>query len=144
MSVTLKPNNDGTVDIQVDGVTKLTYNVDGTWTTTVSPSTTDDSKKLATTELVRDLALGVDQTWQNVTASRTLGVTYTNATGKPITVVVTWNSTSGTCTVDVGGVTVFVSPTSSTYLSPVTFVVPAGQSYVVSGGTAFLRWTELR
>lgn len=30
--------------------------------------------------------LGVNQTWQNVTASREMGVTYTNTTGKPIAI----------------------------------------------------------
>lgn len=29
-------------------------------------------------------SIGVNQTWQDVTASRTIGVTYTNTTGKPI------------------------------------------------------------
>lgn len=33
-------------------------------------------------------AIGVGQTWQNVTASRVSGTTYTNTTGKPIMVVV--------------------------------------------------------
>lgn len=33
-----------------------------------------------------DLGVGQGQSWQNVTASRALGTTYTNTTGKPILV----------------------------------------------------------
>ena len=36
--------------------------------------------------------IGIGQTWQNVTASRSAGVTYTNTTGKPIIISVTASS----------------------------------------------------
>lgn len=34
--------------------------------------------------------IGVGQTWQNVTASRAFGVTYTNTTGKPIVLMISF------------------------------------------------------
>lgn len=39
------------------------------------------------TPLVLDKMIGLNQTWQNMTASRVSGTTYTNTTGKPIMVV---------------------------------------------------------
>ena len=38
--------------------------------------------------------MGLGQTWQNVTASRVAGVTYTNTTGKPIMLCVIANFTT--------------------------------------------------
>ena len=80
-------------------------------------------------------SLGVGQSWQNVTASRASGVTYTNTTGKPILVVV--NTYNGTPIVD--GVTL-------RYLGLATeggwsFIVPSGSTYSVTGVQS---WAELR
>lgn len=84
--------------------------------------------------------LGVGQTWQNLTGSRSSGVTYTNSTGKPIQVIMTNNSNSPATTITVGGVTIF----NTTILGPHSFIVPAGSTYVVSGGSGVLNWSELR
>jgi hypothetical protein len=89
-------------------------------------------------------SLGYGQTWQNVTSSRVLGTTYYNTTGKPITVLISWNSTSGVATASVGGAVVFNSATGGAYISTTTFIVPVNQSYVVSGGNGVQTWTELR
>lgn len=93
-------------------------------------------------------ALGSGQTWQNVKASRALGVTYTNSTGKPIQVQVTTFASGGDlATATVGGVEVskITTPASSATLN--SFVVPPGATYKVDqGGTSptIFTWTELR
>lgn len=87
------------------------------------------------------------QTWKNVTASRVLGTTYTNTTGRPILVVysayVTNNWAAITATVD--GVAVARAGFSSTDgTSSVSFVVQNGKTYSISVGTAGGTWAELR
>lgn len=49
----------------------------------VSTSTTE-AATAAQVKILNDQAFGVGQTWNNVTASRVLGTTYTNTTGKTI------------------------------------------------------------
>ena len=88
--------------------------------------------------------LGVGQTWQDVTASRSIGTTYTNSTGKAIMVIVSWNSTSGTATATVSGVTIMQSATGGSFIDSTSFVVPAGGTYAISGGSGFTNWVELR
>ena len=96
--------------------------------------------------------LGVGQTWQNVTGSRALDVTYTNTTGKPIQIAVQ-NTTSGAgpggySAVTVDGLTVYSC--YSMYIGvPVgvpNVIVPDGSTFMVTGaGTAVLNtWLELR
>lgn len=100
--------------------------------------------------------LGVNQTWQSVTASRALSTDYTNSTGRPIMVVVTSTrssaAASGSITAVVGGVTVgsvYTFETNSSVYQPfqnsLTFVVPAGATYRVNGSSTVLNtWVELR
>ena len=84
-------------------------------------------------------SLGVGQTWGDRTGNRSLGVTYTNSTGKPIGVA--WQSTSGyNPTVVVDGVTIV---TATSYLVFVFFVVPNGSTYSISTSNSYL-WCELR
>jgi hypothetical protein len=96
--------------------------------------------------------IGIGQTWQNVAASRALGTTYTNSTGRPIQVSVAAaiSAASAWLTMTVSGVTVALS--SGTYATGARaeitgVVVPAGGTYSVSAstGTATIQtWTELR
>jgi hypothetical protein len=86
--------------------------------------------------------LGVGQTWQNATASRTAGVTYTNTTGRPIQVVVNATLSSSTATLTVNGVVVSVSGFNTTGTGFLSAIVPAGNTYVFAGVVA--SWVELR
>lgn len=94
-------------------------------------------------------ALGWGQTTQNVTASRALGATYKNTTGKPIMVsvcVTIQEEITATLTVAgqvvsqfyqaVDGATGFMHATHS-------WIVQNGEAYSASGGTLF-SWKELR
>jgi len=91
--------------------------------------------------------IGLGQSWSDVTASRALGSTYTNSTGKPIQVIVTvaHNSVS-TATVSVGGVTIASSYNDGARSGRFSFIVPNGVSYIVPAvtGVALSLWTELR
>ena len=96
--------------------------------------------------------LGVGQTWQ--IPSRAGGTTYTNSTGKPIQVTISFSqglSGSGSATVVVSGVTISSTSYSTTASGgglPYTysFIVPNGATYSisVSGNTSLGTWAELR
>lgn len=91
--------------------------------------------------------IGVNQTWQNVTASRVSGTTYTNSTGKPITIkVYSVAAPTSQVAITVSG-TAF--PTISSSVGGGTFqvfdmaIVPAGATYsATTVGT--MTWWELR
>ena len=63
--------------------------------TAPTQETGDSSTKIANTAFVANTALGIGQTLQDVKASRAIGTTYTNTTGKPIVVSVSFQSTAG-------------------------------------------------
>lgn len=114
---------------------------------------TSIDKRLAVVELSASKAAGVDQTWQNMAASRADSVTYTNTTGRAISVSVGWNSgTSGAITLNllVGGVVASsnqtVPPAGFNNVATVSAVVPNGATYSVtrSGGSTLNYWSELR
>lgn len=85
----------------------------------------------------RPRGLGDGQAWQNVTASRVSGTVYTNTTGRPIFVQVSF--TTGGVYVVVDGVNLTVSAYHA------AFIVPAGSTYKVTYGSPVnLTWVELR
>lgn len=92
--------------------------------------------------------LGVGQTWQNVTASRALGTTYTNSTGKPIQITVSVASSSNSAAyIVVSGVQVRLSDIVNPFSSSGTCTIPHGATYsvtVAAGTPALASWTELR
>lgn len=91
--------------------------------------------------------LGAGQTWQNVTASRAIGTTYTNSTGKPVFIMVTTNAVNNvtiTLTID-GAARSSMGIGSNIPLSPnVAAVIPNGSTYSVAASSAILTWSELR
>jgi hypothetical protein len=96
--------------------------------------------------------LGVSQTWQNVTGSRATGTTYTNSTGRPITVCVllaTANLANGSGSLNVGGLAVapmncYVNASTPPRYA-MTVVVPSGSTYSASVSSSSLAsWYELR
>ena len=89
--------------------------------------------------------LGVGQTWQDVTASRASGTTYTNTTGKSICVMANSTySTSTTFWMFINGTQVYgTNGTSSVGQRNAGFmIVPNGSTYSVT--TTIERWWELR
>ena len=113
----------------------------GTSTTqTVSPKGLADS-----------VLAGKTQTWQTVTGSRALGVTYTNSTGAPIIVhAVLSGAGAGAPTAEgfIGGVSRFKDARDAAgpgVVATVVLVVPPGSTYSVTGSNHNLFvWHELR
>jgi len=93
-------------------------------------------------------ALGVGQTWQNVSGSRTSGTTYYNTTGRPITVSAgstTSASTGSSTSASVNGVVISSQNVSQVNCGVgVTFVVPSMGSYSVAATYPWSHFAELR
>ena len=96
-------------------------------------------------------ALGMGyQSWQDVSASRASGATYTNTTGSPIMLCVTFPDTSSLtaiATASVNGVTIFyITYDVGSQVGNVvqTLLVPAGATYRVFGTVGFSTWMEFR
>ena len=117
---------------------------DATTTTITLPATTGT---LALASSVKGLGLG-GETWHNVmsTPGRTSGTTYT-APSYPIMVTVGGQAVSGspTITIVVGGVTINTWSFPYGAGQPITFIVPASATYVVtfSAGCTMNYWNEL-
>jgi hypothetical protein len=118
--------------------------------TTASNFTQTLPASTGTMALTSDV-IGVSQNWTNVLGSRAFDTTYTNSTGKPITVWV-----GGTCTianensvgyVNVNGVNLGPTSGAANAKWQGTFIVPNGQTYYVtknSGTPTLEQWVELR
>jgi len=100
---------------------------------------------------VEDQIVGVNQEWQDVSASRAPNTVYTNSTGRPIVAAITiksgssssWNFRVGP---DIVGL-LPVSGSSASGVTAVSFVIPAGHVYrygVTAGSPSVLYWAELR
>ena len=106
-------------------------------------------QRLAQAVAANTSGLGVGQTWQDMSASRSIGTSYQNTTGKPISVSVSGYGTAGgvpMAQVSVDGSTwVSVVWRSDAAVNTASFIVPDGGYYrivnltAVSGG-----WAELR
>ena len=96
--------------------------------------------------------IGVGQTWQNVTASRAFGVTYTNSTGKPIFISVYGGGAPnhGTIEMLIDGIKIgqqgVNSVASAGMHATMTAIVPNGSTYRVNNvlGASLYIWAELR
>jgi len=75
------------VAFRVIGYIESTQTTAGTWATAPSTIQGYGGQALAVMS-----SIGYSQTWQDVTASRAAGTTYTNTTGRPITAIITVNN----------------------------------------------------
>jgi len=134
-----------------------------TFTGTVTAPTAvagTNTTQLATTAFVKAKSeldsIGVNQTWQGVTASRVVETTYTNSTGKPIMISVNVGNAStsvkGSFSVTVNGVQIannYVSTEENgvwgNVINTICAIVPNGHTYSFSVSSAYLNaFTELR
>lgn len=118
-------------------------------TTSTTQAVGTNTTAIATTAFVQAATFGSSsQAWSDVTGSRAFNTTYTNSTGKAISVAVTVTFQSGTAISGVvGGVTVIRSYAhASTEGGNITFIVPNGATYSVSqtGSISDTIWAELR
>ena len=126
---------------------------------TASTNISFDGIKLVSTALDNSITatanlhdLGVGQTWQDLTASRAAGVTYTNSTGKPIVVMARFTTaTTGDLILSVSGVMAdtFSNTTTQTngVFGVVVGIVPSGAIYAVNTTVSTWtkhQWSELR
>jgi hypothetical protein len=121
----------------------------------VAPSTTGNvlTSNGTTWTSAAPAGLGANQTWQNVTGSRSLNTTYTNSTGKPIFVSV-YYITSGTGnnllayvdSVTVAGMVFSLSFGTLATGDTFSFIVPAGSTYRIdtTAAPSISSWSELR
>ena len=132
------------VAFRVVGFIDITEATAGTWAT--APTLVQGCGGQAPTALS---SLGYGQTMQNLSGSRTPGTTYYNTTGRRFFCAVAMNNsaTSATIIATVNGQIFGSTAVSVPNVSPVSFIVPPGGSYVVamSGGTSSINsWVELR
>ena len=131
------------VPFRVVGFIDITEATAGAWAT--APTTIQGGGGQA---LAAMSSLGYGQTWQDLTGSRALNVTYYNTTGKPILVNVKTVATAGAAIqMTIGG----VGPITGSSLSAASqsggglFVIPPGASYIASNtNQTLLAWFELR
>jgi hypothetical protein len=105
--------------------------------------------QVATTAFATNADLGIAQTYQDFTASRVSGTTYTSPAGKPIAVSVTSTvSTLALLEATVGGVLISSVRTNvgaGNETVNLYFIVPPSTNYSVSATTsAIAKWVELR
>lgn len=87
-----------------------------------------------TTQEVNNLAIGVQQTWQNVRGSRQAGFTYTNNTTGPITVLVQHDALNSTAILYLNGIALAYqfSGTVTGTTGILQVVIPVGDTYSVN------------
>ena len=90
--------------------------------------------------------LGTNQTWQDLTASRSANVTYTNSTGSPIFISVCTSGFDSASTMTVDGLSVSRGGAAASWESAKhDLVIPNGSTYMLTIGNGSLQtWFELR
>lgn len=90
--------------------------------------------------------LGIGQTWQDMSGSRSVSTAYTNSTGRTITVAIDYDNTASVPIQvrEAGGSWLTIGNTSSIAGGICTFPVPDGNEYRVNGSTGLNGWLELR
>ena len=152
--VAARANNDGTISlIKKDGTVSTTIPANGLLNNTLTSTATNQAltatqgKVLQDNKLDKTSAFGVGQTYQDVTASRTSGTTYTNTTGKMITVIFQLSSTnSATATATVDGKSAGQLVNNPQYVTSVSmcFPVPPNSTYKITGTMSGSKWIEVR
>ena len=134
----------------LSGTVTGTYTLGGTPTLTAPALGTPASGVLTNctgTANSLNAGIGVNQTWQNVLASRAATTVYTNSSGKPIFVAAWCSNATGNMTLTVGSIVVsFFDPdTANSLRMTVNGIVPDGSTYFVTLTTNTLSgWSELR
>ena len=135
------------VPYRVLGFIESTQATAGTWAT--APSLVQGVGGQA---FVAMNTLGYGQTWQDVTASRAIGTTYTNTTGKPIqlSVNIVHNSSGGGSSLSVNGTgrSQFLNNmTGTNIVFPYLIIIQPGSTYLITqtaGTISISSWHELR
>lgn len=115
--------------------------------TTAETQSGTDATRAVTPSGIGNTVIGFGQTWQDLTASRAAGTTYTNSTGRTIAVSVVVSGGDGhTQTLSVSGVTVAqayrlgAATTQQLYAD----ISPSGTYQLTVSGGSIVTWAELR
>jgi hypothetical protein len=87
--------------------------------------------------------LGLDQTWQDVTSSRSLGTTYTNSSGKPIFISVRIDGPNSKI-LSVDSVQIVNIDPANSGRQVVYAIIPNDSTYSISSSDTLVKWCELR
>lgn len=132
---------DGTNVIEAVDVTGLEIS-----TTIQAQAGTDDTTAISPLKL-HEAMFGSDsqQSWQDVTGSRSAGVIYTNTTGRPIFIALTFNFDNAFYNFTVDGV-ILATLSEGAQFGNASFVVQNGSTYILQAGAplASAIWAELR
>nr|WP_272579392.1 phage tail protein [Providencia sp. PROV265] len=95
---------------------------------------------------VTNSMLGIEQVWKDMLSERKSGTTYTNTTGKPISVSITQlGGMNIALEITVNGVLISNPSSTGTSRCFITFIVPSGGTYKVAhSGSDIINWSELR
>ena len=107
---------------------------------TLTSSSTAQALTAAQGKVLNDQAFGVGQSWQNLTASRAAETIYTNTTGKPIQVAISYNGNNAYF--DIGGVEIYMP--DYTAFGFAFFIIPNGTTYRIRNQVDINSWSELR
>ena len=105
----------------------------------LTSTSTTEALTAAQGKVLNDQAFGVGQTWQDVTASRANGVTYTNSTGKTIQLLINANCDTGSITLN--GLKINI--VDGTAYGFINVAIPNTHTYRVDFAW-LVSWSELR
>jgi hypothetical protein len=120
--------------------------------TDAEAQTGTDATRCVTPDSLGATVLGMGQTWQDYSASRSVGVTYTNSTGRTIMVSIAGNMVSANQSLQffINGVAYCFSVAAyaaNSWMSITGLIIPPGATYKVatsSGSFTINNWGELR
>jgi hypothetical protein len=116
----------------------------GTVLTSASTITPSDGSVTQAKLATAVVPVGVGQTWQDVTGSRSVGVTYTNTTGRPIVVCVNGFGSTAANPVRIIVDGVIVSRFEPIAVGNTQAVVPTGSTYIFFAPNGLVTVVELR
>ena len=108
------------------GITKLKNSV----TSKAEDATVTEKALVEFVQSHTQPALGVEQTWQDVTSQRDTNITYTNTTDKPIMVMISGEPRmEGDLFIFVNGVKIYTQELDVSAETSISFIVPPKQTY---------------
>ena len=138
-----RANADGTISlIKKDGTSAGEVNSAGLFNNTLTSTNTNQALTAAQGKVLNDQAFGVGQTWQDVTASRAKGVTYTNSTGKTIQLLI--NASLDTGSITLNGLNIMIE--DGIGYSCINVAIPNTHTYRIdfTNNIPIVSWSELR
>ncbi|EJP75480.1 tail fiber protein [Campylobacter sp. FOBRC14] len=87
-------------------------------------------------------SIGINQTWQDMTSQRQIGITYTNTTDRPMMVSITTND--NLAELFTNNIKAAVGNDGSNALTSLCAIIPSKATYALKGSTTLYHWAELR